>query len=118
MTLGEKLTLLIKEKKLSVRAVAMATELPYRSISQLLESDSHRSLDIDILIPVADFLGVTLNQLLDERVVYPFAEEAPSVPVAAQGFSGSFISSLSSGKEMGSIIWPSAPSASSIAGIR
>ena len=55
MTLGEKLTLLIKEKKLSVRAVAMATELPYRSISQLLESDSHRSLDIDILIPVADF---------------------------------------------------------------
>ena len=83
MTLGEKLTLVIKEKKLSVRAVAMATELPYRSISQLLESDSHRSLDIDILIPVADFLGVTLNQLLDERVVYPFAEEAPSVPVSA-----------------------------------
>lgn len=75
MTLGEKLSLLMKERRLSVKDIAVATGLPFRSISALLADDGRRMVDMSIVIPVRDFLGVTLEQLLDDRISYPFSSD-------------------------------------------
>lgn len=74
VTMAEKLTALMKEQKISVKEIAKATDLPYLRISALLSWDGRSPVDVSTVMAVKDYFGVSLEQLLDDRIVYPFSD--------------------------------------------